>query len=1086
MSNVKAYSVEDFFCLRMPAMPLQGIENLDMLTKNLSVENSEEIKELLSWFAGQDLFMEAIYASSPELYRQFIRQLKKGFNKRSKAWRMVKTMYKYYSRMCQRSTPYGLFAGVAKGDVVEERSSIVPEVAAEDRLLLSVSHNVEFITSLIRHVEPAAAKHYTTIRYYKNNTLYVLGGRAYFMEKKDRNGRGSSSLSSVEMSNYLTEILSLADYGNDGVSFADAIRVLSESGAAHEVKEDYVKGLIRAQILIPDFWPSMASSDLVGDFLRNVKEAGVADDLIESLNKEYAAFRRISRYTDVGMLRAGNSFSSGEYNEIRKRDFYRINTSCKMKACRLKREVLETIEEQSRELLEVTRPHVTTNLKAFVRSFKKKYDRDEVSLMEVLDPNFGIGYGVVNNSGISVQVPLIEGVPTFADAEEAGNGYSVSSNIFQLQSYAFHKFLGEEEVVVDIENQLSAWRKKNKGNFNKRQKVSAYLFGSLLAKGAEALDAGEFEFLATQLHYPQGARLINRFTGNNEDIARSVSSFIAKEDDNNDSILYAEVLYIPDGRYGNVNLYPSNREYQIAYSSRANFPEDKVIRLEDLFVSIVGSQVVLRSHKHNRRVVPKLTSSYDPIYGTPTLQFLSDVSYQNASRGFIWGWGPMYEQKPHLPRIKYKNIILSRERWYIGNNEFQSAEKNDKDDELVVAELREKYGLPKTVILSDGDNEMLIDLDNAVARELLLREMKKGSVLLYEYLRGPGNSIIEDEVGKKYANEVIVPLLANEVNGYSSWLRPRVSKDVVREFTPGSEWHYLKLYGGAKLIDQFVASRGAVIGEELLRQGVITKWHFIRYSDPDFHLRIRFHRAPGLTPEQWSSWHEISAKISREVSLFTGSSRAITVQSDTYVRELERYGAANIENSEQMFCHDSAAVSELMTYFNGNEGEDLRWKFALVSVDYMLEDFGLSVENKKRQITNLYHQFFTEFAGLVPEERKMVDRILRQRYRVLKNTVEEMLIPDRSNPELQPGFDIFRKRSIENCGCISQLKFENEEKRADFIASHIHMAMNRLFMVEHRKHELVVYSLLSNFYRSFVLREDKVALAHLSDDVISA
>ncbi|TMO89756.1 thiopeptide-type bacteriocin biosynthesis protein, partial [Pseudoalteromonas ruthenica] len=65
-----------------------------------------------------------------------------------------------------------------------------------------------------------------------------------------------------------------------------------------------------------------------------------------------------------------------------------------------------------------------------------------------------------------------------------------------------------------------------------------------------------------------------------------------------------------------------------------------------------------------------------------------------------------------------------------------------------------------------------------------------------------------------------------------------------RRFSAGSEWLSLKIYSGNSLVEQLLT-------EELLPMieqsgDLYDKWFFIRYGDPDWHLRLRFHGDPGL------------------------------------------------------------------------------------------------------------------------------------------------------------------------------------------------------------------------------------------------
>jgi hypothetical protein len=71
---------------------------------------------------------------------------------------------------------------------------------------------------------------------------------------------------------------------------------------------------------------------------------------------------------------------------------------------------------------------------------------------------------------------------------------------------------------------------------------------------------------------------------------------------------------------------------------------------------------------------------------------------------------------------------------------------------------------------------------------------------------------------------------------------------VVRRFPPGSEWLYAKLYTGAATADQVLRQVVRPVTEAALRCGAADGWFFIRYGDPDWHLRLRLHGRPSSVP----------------------------------------------------------------------------------------------------------------------------------------------------------------------------------------------------------------------------------------------
>jgi len=62
-----------------------------------------------------------------------------------------------------------------------------------------------------------------------------------------------------------------------------------------------------------------------------------------------------------------------------------------------------------------------------------------------------------------------------------------------------------------------------------------------------------------------------------------------------------------------------------------------------------------------------------------------------------------------------------------------------------------------------------------------------------------------------------------------------------KTFIPGSEWVYFKLYTGTKTADMILKNEIYEYVNGLLKNDSINQWFFIRYSDPDFHLRLRLH-----------------------------------------------------------------------------------------------------------------------------------------------------------------------------------------------------------------------------------------------------
>ena len=63
---------------------------------------------------------------------------------------------------------------------------------------------------------------------------------------------------------------------------------------------------------------------------------------------------------------------------------------------------------------------------------------------------------------------------------------------------------------------------------------------------------------------------------------------------------------------------------------------------------------------------------------------------------------------------------------------------------------------------------------------------------------------------------------------------------VKRTYQLGEEWLYYKVYCGVRTANSILANEISSLTQELLSDGLIDKWFFIRYADPEKHLRLRF------------------------------------------------------------------------------------------------------------------------------------------------------------------------------------------------------------------------------------------------------
>lgn len=286
---------------------------------------------------------------------------------------------------------------------------------------------------------------------------------------------------------------------------------------------------------------------------------------------------------------------------------------------------------------------------------------------------------------------------------------------------------------------------------------------------------------------------------------------------------------------------------------------------------------------------------------------------------------------------------------------------------------------------------------------------------------------------------------------------------VQRVFMPGDQWLYYKIYTGINIADRLLMEAIAPAAGQMLSNQVINKWFFIRYSDPEYHLRLRFLlTCPGKAgiPMQI---------LQQALQEYVESDLVWKVQLDSYRREIGRYGEATMELSESLFFRDSLYFADILRSIQGNGVETLRWLSAMASVDYLLNDFSFDLPQKIAFTSMVKENYVREF-GLLDSRSQLSDK-----YRAHRKAVEEMLEPE--SGKYRTVHDVLRTRSGEQTPLAAQIVQHtgNGEKLHSFLSNHTHMMMNRWFRSKQRMHEAVVFDFLLKYYKS------KKARSNISD-----
>lgn len=275
-----------------------------------------------------------------------------------------------------------------------------------------------------------------------------------------------------------------------------------------------------------------------------------------------------------------------------------------------------------------------------------------------------------------------------------------------------------------------------------------------------------------------------------------------------------------------------------------------------------------------------------------------------------------------------------------------------------------------------------------------------------------------------------------------------------RNFCLGSEWLYYKIYTGAKTTDLILLEKLYPAILKLKKKKIIQKWFFIRYQDNDTHFRIRFLLE---SKKNLSKAIHILYPILNDL---LQKNLAWKIQTDTYKREIERYGETTIEDSEFLFWKDSEMMIKYISLKKTFQKKEMALLFSFCSIDSLLNSFSLSASEKFSLMQTLQHLFKEEF-----EADKILKKELDKKYRELSNEVK-YYIKGQNKADIPDFYELIEEKQNQTTEKILEISNAIQINLYDFLASHIHMMINRQYTSKQRMYELIIYDHLYRYYKT--------------------
>lgn len=748
--NKKNIGVFSKCVLRTPLHPVNGIVEL---SQKHFIEDSD-IKE----FYKDEINTTAIYLASKDLYSSMIKWLNEGFDSSDKSRkRKEKTklaLIKYMLRMSTRSTPFGLFAGVSIININNKPTKIELDQLHKNSSIVRL--DMDYLVSLAQNISRIKSVK-EQLKYHTNNSLHKIGNNIRYVEYKYVNAKRTHQLISIENSQFIYHFLS---YIKNGKTYDELLRKLEESDIPYNEAKNFINELIDSQIIISELEPTITGKDLLSQIIT----------ILDSLNKDRVINLLLSNLQDVNkeLINLSKQPYKHHFNTYKKiiSSLDELNISYNSKhlfQCDLKKSIIDNnlSFEITNDIIDTIgfltmfRQHMENeNATNFKEAFRKRYEEEEIPLLEALDPEMGIGY---KNKAFDFS-SLLKGIRL---PQTKRDTRTIEWNQFQsilLKKY-FNYLSNKLDHIVFTEKDLIG--------FKENWEILPNTFSCLVQLNKDCSSKQPIiNFIG--ISGPSASILLSRFSHVDNNISNLVKDICTKDDELCEKgFINAEIVHLPESRVGNILARPHLRKYEIPYLSRSSINYKDQIPINDIYLSVRGNRILLRSKKLNKYINPKNSTAHNYSFDSlPIYNFLSDMQIQDSIKSIRFNWGHLNNELEYFPRVYYKSIIISLAHWKVNiNNELRTILKS-KDSENKIFRFQKflkSKNVPDMVLLVENDNELFVNINNLTMLTILLETLKnRNSFVLKEFFQTT-DSFIKNNTGK-FSNEIIISFYNNNNN----------------------------------------------------------------------------------------------------------------------------------------------------------------------------------------------------------------------------------------------------------------------------------------------------------------------------------
>lgn len=998
------YSCHSVFMVRTPALPMEVAEKMYGC-------DYRDIWKYIRDMSLDGYFTESLRIASPSLYEAIKKLGGGGDEKRDRATCL--SLYKYLIRAATRTTPYGIFAGVA---LAEFGSRGVHSVDS-GRIHKKISADNLWLYKLIEKIEKnqAALEKLSLIW---NKSCYVSGRRMRnpIYSKHGTSENAIKENSSIRYSPLVELVVSSAQ---DYINYRELVGIIKSAYdyVPDEKVINVINTLIEQEYLLTEIRIPAYCSNTLSYCLGVLERRNILPELREQLNQIQRRFDEYEAGYDaldeiigiMSSIQGSKSYvkvnSGSSFNELE------LDVGIKKKIENFV-DCIERIGIESK---------IYSTLKEFKHQFQEEYGQGvEVPLTQVIDPaGFdGLSYMDVTRSEENERETYIKSLFDTKIQEAILN---------REKKISFSK-----EDFLDIKWNPE-WVPQDSFDINfvvVGDKTDPKLY---LGPNIGSSSAGK--------SFQRFERVFER-----EEFKKYNSIYA---ECGSDEYLLTEIREMPTaGRLSNVMNWSNN--YPCCFLLGMTDTENKSRRifLDDIVVGLDYDDKLYLKSVTNDKICKMITDNMlNSMLNSKLFNLLCGISAEYDDIKVIERLSYLFDENYiYTPEVEIEGIVVFPETWRLTKKHFSklNIEKFREEYRYFV----DRFDVPEFFYLCEDDNRLLLRRDDSVTVEIIYQEYGEEKDLRL--------CALEDEVfqngsgmnsnGEHFAVECVFSMYRKDGvrKENNSTVQLRSEKEDIDLLIKNKNrkipmlhggWVYFKLYCSDDMDNDLL-----VAFKRDKKSLEIENFFFIRYADESGnHLRLRV---------KYESEHDALGKLSHLNAWMlkmreNGFLKKWSMHE--YTREINRYGGEFcIEAAERLFFKNSEDVIDLL------DKNDIKNHEILTKVYFR------AVAILMNQLMGEKSDMFTMLDEITNKENHRKE-YQNKRKEYIKE-LEEILQENSSNPCIKD----FLRVLEENRGSLTDSKNE-------IILSLLHMCCNRLN--GNRELEEKAYSLLRHTLYDVIKKE---------------